>query len=206
METLPPRQKQVLKYVIAHRDSHGTSPTLREIAKHLDINGTLGVIRHLEALEKKGFIKRNSGSRGIIVVGHDSNAKSVPIVGMVRAGALQPAIEDLEGYFSIDSSELRSGGSFFLRVKGDSMIGACIVEGDLALIRPQPTAENRDIVVAMIDGEATLKRFFKESNQIRLQPENPLMKPIIIREGNNEVSIIGKVIGLYRALDRLRLK
>lgn len=200
METLPPRQKQVLKFVIKYHETRGNSPTLREIAKHLEIKGTLGVMRHLDALEKKRFIKRNPGSRGIVVAGHDSNATSLPIVGVVRAGALQPAIEDFEGYFSIDRSQLRSDGSFFLRVKGDSMIGACIMDGDLALIRPQPTAENRDIVVAMVGGETTLKRFYCEKNQIRLQPENPQMEPIIIRVGNSEVSIIGKVIGLYRAV------
>ncbi len=110
----------------------------------------------------------------------------VPIVGTVRAGALQPAIEEIEGYFTIDRSRLPAEDAFFLRVKGDSMINAAILEGDLALVRPQPTAENRDIVVAMVEGEATLKRFYKERGRIRLQPENPNMEPIIIRAGNGK--------------------
>lgn len=200
MDNLPPRQKQTIEFIKKYHESHGNAPTLREIADHLQISGTLGVTRHLDALEKKGFIKRSRGARGIMVVGRDATSSPVPIVGLVRAGALQPAIEDFEGFFAIDRSQVRSDSSFFLRVKGDSMIGACIMDGDLALIRPQATAENREIVVAMIDGEATLKRFYKESGQIRLQPENPMMEPILIREGGGEVLIVGKVIGLYRAM------
>jgi repressor LexA len=125
---------------------------------------------------------------------------SVPIVGTVRAGALQPAIEEIEGYFSIDRSRLPAEDAFFLRVKGDSMINAAILEGDLALVRPQSTAQNRDIVVAMIEGEATLKRFYRGRGHIRLQPENPNMEPIIVRPGEGELTIIGKVVGIYRPL------
>ena len=128
---------------------------------------------HLRALEKKGYLTKTAGSsRGIAVSGRASSV-SLPIVGTVRAGLPEPAMEDIEGYFAIDSSQLRPGGAFFLRVKGDSMIGASILEGDLALVRPQPAADNRDIVVAMVDGEATLKRFFKERGKIRLVAANP---------------------------------
>jgi repressor LexA len=130
-----------------------------------------------------------------------SPAVLLPIVGVVRAGALQPAIEDIEGYFAIDRSQLKASDSFFLRVKGDSMINAAIRDGDLAMVRPQATAENRDIVVAMVNGEATLKRFYRERGQIRLQPENPNMEPIIIRPRDGEVTIIGKVVGIYRELE-----
>ncbi len=201
MASLTPRQQQVLACITQFIDAQGYPPTLREIAAHLEVNGTLGVMRHLEALEKKGYLTKTAGSsRGIAVAGRASSV-SLPIVGVVRAGLPQPAMEDIEGYFAIDSSQLRSGGAFFLRVKGDSMIGASILEGDLALVRPQPTADNRDLVVAMVDGEATLKRFFKERGRIRLEAANPNYDDIIVRPGKGDVTIIGKVVGVYRPLE-----
>jgi repressor LexA len=201
MEDLTARQQQVLAFISNFLDNNGYPPTLREIAAHLGINGTLGVMRHLEALEKKGCLTKSAGSsRGIVLAGR-SSASSLPIVGVVRAGLPQPAVEDVEGYFAIDSSQLRSGGTFFLRVKGDSMIGASILEGDLALVRPQLTAENREIVVAMVDGEATLKRFFKERGKIRLVAANPNYDDIVVKAGEGEVTIVGKVVGIYRPLE-----
>jgi len=205
MEQLTARQEQVLKIVTQYINDHGYPPSLRDIGKKLAVSGTLGVMKHLEALERKGYLRRQEGSsRGITLCSQalgQAQATSLPIVGVVRAGALHAAIEDIEGHFAIDSSQLRSGGTFFLRVKGDSMIHAHIKEGDLALVRPQPSAANRDIVVAMVGGEATLKRFYREGNQIRLQPENPNYSPIIIREGDDELSIVGKVVGIYRQME-----
>jgi repressor LexA len=201
MDPLTPRQQEVLEIVTHYINENGHSPSLREIGKKLAISGTLGVMKHLEALEKKGHLRRQEGSPRGITLSNQAEAASLPIVGVVRAGALQPAIEDIEAHFAIDRSQLRRGGAFFLRVKGDSMIHAHIVEGDLALVRPQPTATNRDIVVAMVGGEATLKRFYREKNLIRLQPENPNYSPIIVREGDAEVAIIGKVIGIYRQME-----
>ncbi|WP_298432020.1 transcriptional repressor LexA [Geobacter sp.] len=201
MEELTPRQKEVLDFLETYTARHGYPPTMREIAAHLRINGTLGVMKHLAALEKKGYIRRAPGnSRGISLVTRAARSASLPVVGVVRAGMLQPAIEDIEGYLAIDQAQLK-GGKFFLRVKGDSMVNAAILDGDLALIRPQPTAENNDIVVAMVDGEATLKAFYRERGQIRLQPRNPNMEPIIIREGEGEVTIVGKVVGIFRTLE-----
>lgn len=201
MEQLTARQQQVLEIVTRYVNENGYPPSLREIGKELSVSGTLGVMKHLEALERKGYLRRQEGSpRGITLANH-TQSSSLPIVGVVRAGALQPAIEDIEGYFGIDRSQLRTGGAFFLRVQGDSMIHAHIQEGDLALVRPQPSASNRDIVVAMVGGEATLKRFYREENQIRLQPENPNYSAIIIREGDDEVSIVGKVVGIYRQME-----
>lgn len=201
MQELTPRQSQVLAFVTGFIDAHGYPPTLREIAAHLEVNGTLGVMRHLEALEKKGYLSKTAGSsRGIAVAGRASSV-SLPIVGVVRAGLPQPAMEDIDGYFAIDSSQLRSGGAFFLRVKGDSMIGASILEGDLALVRPQPSADNRDIVVAMVNGEATLKRFFRERGKIRLVAANPNYEDIVVRPGTGEVVIVGKVVGIYRPME-----
>ena len=201
MEQLTARQEQVLAIVTQYINEYGYPPSLRDIGKKLAVSGTLGVMKHLEALEKKGYLRRQEGSSRGISLCHQAQAGSLPIVGVVRAGALHPAIEEIEGHFAIDSSQLRTGGSFFLRVKGDSMIHAHIREGDLALVRPQPTAANKDIVVAMVGGEATLKRFYREGDQIRLQPENPNYSAIIIREGDGELSIIGKVVGIYRQME-----
>ncbi len=193
------RQQQVLDFIQSHVDNDGYPPTIREICAHLGVSGTVSAMRHLEALEKKGYIKRDSGSRGIAITSPTSVSASLPIVGTVRAGALSPAVEDITGYLSVDRLLLH-GGKYFLRVQGDSMINACICDGDLVLVRPQPTPDNRDIVVAMVEGEATLKRFFREKDNILLQPENPNMAAIIIHEGSGDVTIIGKVVGVYRDL------
>jgi repressor LexA len=201
MEELTPRQRQVLDFVTGCLDHRGYPPTLREIAAHLGIRGTLGAAKHLDALERKGLIRKSPGSsRGLALTGRSAPAVSLPVVGTVRAGAPQPALEEIEGYFAVDP-EHRRGGDFFLRVKGDSMSGAGILEGDLALVRPQPTAVNGEIVVALFDGEATLKRFFREPGQIRLQPENPTLEPIVVRPGDGEVMLVGKVVGLYRVME-----
>lgn len=194
------RQQQVLDYIQSHIDNDGYPPTLREICAHLGVSGTVSAMRHLEALEKKGYIKRDSGSRGIALTSPTTASASIPVAGTVQAGALTPALEDITGYLSVDRTLLH-GGKFFLRVRGDSMINASICEKDLVLVRPQPTAENQDIVVAMFEGEATLKRFFREKGKIRLQPENTSMAPIIIPEGSSDVTIIGKVVGVYRDLE-----
>lgn len=200
MDQLTSRQQQVLEIVSRFIADYGYPPSLRQIAEQLGVNGTLGIMKHLNVLEKKGYLRRQGGSsRGIVLAGQTSQALSLPVVGTVRAGQPQPASEDIEEYFAIDRSQEKSGGAFFLRVRGDSMINACITDGDLALIRPQATAENRDIVVALVDGEATLKRFYRERDRIRLQPENPNLEPIIVREGE-ELLILGKVVGIYRQL------
>lgn len=201
MASLTARQREVLEYITRFIDSNGYPPTLREIAGHLGVNGTLGVMRHIKALEQQGYLTRHAGSSRGITLAERTSASSLPIVGVVRAGLPQPAMEDIEGYFAIDSSQLRSGGSFFLRVKGDSMIGASILEGDLALVRPQPAADNRDLVVALVDGEATLKRFFREKGRIRLEAANPNYDDIIVHEGAGEILIVGKVVGIYRPLE-----
>lgn len=201
MEKLTARQQKVLDFITAYLEEHGYPPTLREIGGHLEVSGTLGVMKHLDALERKGFIRKTAGSsRGIAISGH-GGAVPVPIVGTVRAGAMQLAVEDIEGYLSVDRSMIKAEGCFFLRVKGDSMVGAAILDGDLALVRPQATAEKGEIVVAMVNGEATLKRFYRERNNIRLQPENPAMEPIIVRARDGEVVIVGKVVGIYRTLE-----
>ncbi|KAF0221118.1 MAG: repressor [Geobacteraceae bacterium] len=201
MENLTPRQQQVLDFIADHIDSHGYPPTLREIAQHLGVKGTVSAIHHLEALERKGYLRREAGSSRGIIVNREPQPEftQVPVVGVVRAGLPALAYEDIEGYYPIEKMQLK-GGVFFLRVKGDSMINAAIMEGDLALIRPQDTAQNGDIVVAMVEGEATLKCFYREQDHIRLQPRNPNMEPIIVPEGE-DVSIIGKVVKIVRDIE-----
>lgn len=197
---MTPRQEQVLRFLRSHLDLQGYPPTLREIACHLGVSGTLPVSKHLDALERKGYLKRDPVSRGISLTTQPSRSVSLPIAGTVRAGTLAPAEEDIQGYFAVDHLAVKGNDCFFLRVSGDSMIGAGIFDGDLALVRPQPEVENRDTVVVMVDGEATLKWFYHEGDRIRLQPANPNMQPIIVGPGDGDVRIVGKVIGVYRRL------
>lgn len=196
---LTARQQEVLELIRRHIDANGYPPTLRELATELGVSGTLPVSKHLEALERKGRLTRGNGPRSICLP-DSAQAVSLPIVGTVQAGQLTPAIEDVQGHLSMDRASL-NGGRFLLRVQGDSMIEAAILDGDLALIRPQATAENRDIVVALVNGEATLKRFYRDSAElIRLQPENSSLQPILLTAADGEVALVGKVVGIIRSL------
>jgi repressor LexA len=202
MESLTTRQQEVLDFVTRNIGERGYPPTLREISRHIGTSGTISAQRHLEALERKGFIRRTAGSsRGIELV-HSARASTLPIIGTVRAGAPQLAVEDIEGYCAVDTTWARVDGAFFLRVRGDSMVDAHILDGDLALVRPQREARNGEIVVALVDGEATLKRFFREKDgSIRLQPENSSMEPIVVREGEAEAVIIGRLLRTVRSYE-----
>jgi repressor LexA len=197
---LTQRQRQVLQFITSFSDGTGYPPSQREIARHLNVSGTLPVMKHLSALERKGYINREHVNRGITLKVQNSRPVSLPIVGTVRAGQLSTAIEDIKGYFSVDHMAVKGADCFFLNVSGDSMINAGILDGDLVLVRPQQIAENKDTVVAMVDGEATVKWFYKEHDHIRLQPANSEMKPILIYPENAEVRIVGKVIGVYRSM------
>jgi repressor LexA len=199
MRALTNRQQQVYDFIVEHSSRHGYPPTLQEIARQLGVSGNLGIIRHLKALEKKGYIRRNSGtSRGIALL-RPSRTVSLPLVGEVRAGTPQLAVEEIEEFLAVDAALVRSSDSFLLRVKGDSMIEAHILDGDMAIVQPRAAAENRDIVVVLLAGEATLKRFFREPGQIRLQPENAALQPILVRP-DEEFRMIGKVTGIFRLL------
>lgn len=198
---LTQRQKQVLQFITSYTDDNGFPPSQREIGSHLNVSGTLPVMKHLGALERKGYIRRENVNRGIALIRPANQSVSLPVVGVVRAGHFAPAIEDIQGHFSVDPMAVKGENCFFLRVSGDSMINAGILDGDLAMVRPQQTAGNKDTVVAMIDGEVTLKWFYREKDHIRLQPANPNMEPIIIRPEDGELSIVGKVIGVYRRMN-----
>jgi repressor LexA len=205
MENLTKRHQQVLDFVTMCIDTLGAPPTLREISAYIGTRGTVTTLHHLQAVEKKDYLRRREGSsRGIVLTGNAGKSEvlvSIPIVGTVNAGLPQPAVESIEGYCGVSPEWIKGDGCFFLKVKGDSMIEAHIIDGDLALIRPQPTAENGEIVVALIDGAATLKRFNHEGDHIRLQPENRQMQPILIHKYDAETVIVGKLMKIIRSYD-----
>jgi len=199
MEQLTDRQQQVFDFITSYQEIHACPPTLREISNHINTKGTATAIRHLEALEHKGYIQRREGSsRNIIINGRGASA-SIPIVGRVKAGPPALAFEEIEGYCNIDVNWVHDKGCFFLRVDGDSMIEDHILDGCLALIRPQQTADNGDIVVAMINDEATLKRFYHEGDFIRLEARNPECDSYVFAA--KDVAIIGKAIKIIRDID-----
>jgi repressor LexA len=201
MDDLTARQRATLECVAAHLAAHDCPPTLQEIARRLNVTGNLGVLRHLRALERKGYLQRRPGARGIVLTARAGSGRAVPVpvVGAVRAGVPTLAVESIDEYCATDPSWLKGEGCFYLTVQGDSMLGAHICDGDLALVRPQQTAGNGEIVVALIDGEATLKRFFREDDgRIRLQAENPAYAPIVIAAGQAETTIVGKLLRTVR--------
>jgi repressor LexA len=162
----------------------------------------------LNILERKGYLRRVPGvSRGIeirrdpaLFPAMAGQIVSVPIVGNVRAGEPILAVENIEGYVNLDPGLVLSEDVFLLRVQGDSMIEAHILDGDFAMVKPQPRAENGEIVVALIEDEATIKRIFKKRDLIRLEPANPIMEPIVVKKGEKKVTIVGKVIGIFRKM------
>ena len=202
-------QRNVLNFLKNYLREKGYPPTLREIASYFGLKGPKAPQKTLHILEKKGFIKRVPGvSRGIEIVGTKIDRHgglpygiiSIPMVGRVRAGEPILAIENIEGTIHFDKSLVPSKDVFLLRVQGDSMIEAHIQDGDFALVKPQPNAENGEIVVALIEDEATIKRIFKKRDLIRLEPANPSMEPIVVKRGEKKVTVVGKVVGIFRKL------
>jgi repressor LexA len=200
-EKLTARQREVLSFLMRFLTERGYPPTVREIAHHFGLKGPRSPKKRLDALEEKGYIRRRPGkSRAIEVMGVSPSRsyRLVPLVGKVRAGGPSLALEDFEGEVALDRSLAGGSETFFLRVKGDSMIGDHIRDKDLALVHPQPMVENGEISVVLIDDEATLKRVYKVGNALRLQPSNSTMKPIIVGREDGKVTIVGKVIGIFR--------
>lgn len=197
------RQREVLGFIKDYIASNGYPPSLRDICARFGIKGPKNAGKHLEALEKKGFIRRPSNiSRAIEVVDPAlRNAVSVPIAGRVRAGSAHLAVEDITGYIALDARFFRCEGAFVLKVEGESMTGAGIDDGDYIVVRPQAWALNGEIVVAIIDNEATVKRFFMEGGVVTLKPENPSMEPIRVVGGEREVSIAGKVVSVVKRIE-----
>ena len=199
------KQHNLLSFLTKYIRENGYPPTIREMVYHLKLASTNSVKKYLDILERKGYIKRIPNSpRAIEVCAEtpESQAKLIPVVGRVRAGAPYLAVEDITGHLAIDASVARWDNTFFLRVEGDSMIDAYIQDGDFVLVKSQQTAENGDIVVAVINDEATVKRFFRRGNSIYLEPANSTMKPIIIRENQvHEMMIAGKVVTVLREIE-----
>jgi len=197
------RQRQVYDFIRRSIDDRGYPPTLREIGAHMRIRSTNGVNDHLKALERKGWIKREDlKSRALRPVEPTAHLVDVPLVGRVAAGQPLLAEENIEGNVRVDRFFLgQSREVFALRVTGESMIDDGIRDGDFIFVRKQLAAERGDIVVAMIDGEATVKRYYPEGEVIRFQPANSGMEPILVKRRDfRSVNLIGVVIGVYRKL------
>jgi repressor LexA len=200
-EELTRRQREALDIITAHIEKRGYPPTVRELAEMLGISGPKGAKKFLDILEKKGYIERRPESSRAVRVIAGGTAGGIPVVGRVAAGTPITAIENLEGYLSVKGlRDGRDGERFLLRVTGESMIGAHIAPGDMVLVKSQGSAENGDIVVAMLNDEATIKRYRSGPGGVSLVPEHPEMSPIAI-DGGDSFFIVGKVVGVIRDLE-----
>ncbi len=204
---LTDKQKEILNFIVEFVEENGYPPTYREIGNHFGIASTFGVKRHIDALVKKGFLNvESNSSRAMSIINRavdeqsreNENYLEIPLVGRVAAGYPVLSEENIEGSIRIDKNFLRySNDLFALRVRGESMINAGILEGDVVIVARNRNVGNGDIVVAMLDGEATLKRFLKKKNGIFLIPENENFSPIRVNK-SSDFSIIGKIVGLFR--------
>jgi len=201
------KKEELLNFIKSYVDENGYPPTVREMCRAIKVNSTSTIAYHLSKLEDIGSIKKNPNkNRALEVVDNESKfAKviptldtngltSIPMLGVITAGEPILAVENCEEYFMVSPNLFRGDGLFMLTVKGESMINAGIFDGDQIIVRQQTYANNGEIVAALIDGSATVKRFYKEDGHYRLQPENDTMSPIIV----NECQILGKVVGLVR--------
>ncbi|MGI6422561.1 MAG: transcriptional repressor LexA [Syntrophomonadaceae bacterium] len=198
--TLTYRQKQILDYIKEKISQSGYPPSVREIGQAVGLRSSSTVYNHLLQLEQKGYLKKDpTKPRAIIPVDGDSELQKsesifLPVVGNVAAGSPILAEQNIEEYLPLPAEFIGSGSHFILRVKGDSMIDAGILDGDYLIVKQQHQANNGEIVVAIIEDEATVKRFYQRDEGIELRPENPAMSPIIV----NEARIAGKAAGLIR--------
>lgn len=194
------KQQEILDYIKNEILKKGYPPTVREICETVKLKSTSSVHSHLETLEKNGYIRRDPTKPRAIEICDDSfqmvrtEMVSIPVVGNVAAGSPILAEENIQDYFPVPAEMVPRGESFILNVRGDSMINAGILNGDRVFVNQCSTANNGDIVVALIDDSATVKRFYREKGYIRLQPENDEMDPIIV----DHCEILGKVFGIYR--------
>jgi repressor LexA len=202
MATHDSKQLEILQYIYDTVENRGFPPTVREICAAVGLSSTSTVHGHLTRLERKGYLIKDATKPRALEITHAGldalgiKPKDIPVIGVVTAGQPILAVQDVEDYFPLPPNLASDAGDLFmLRVHGTSMINAGILNGDYVIVRKQTTAQNGEIVVAMTDdGEATVKRFFKEDLHYRLQPENDAMDPIIL----DHVQILGKVVGLYR--------
>lgn len=205
-EELSEKQVEILNYMKKEIVSKGYPPAVREICEAVGLKSTSTVHSHLKKLEEKGFIRKDpTKPRAIEILDKEDESMidvpkhetvNIPIVGKVTAGMPILAVENIEDTFPVPIEFVGNDVTFMLAISGESMINAGILDGDYILVKQQNTASNGDIVVALLDDEATVKRFYKEDGHIRLQPENDTMKPIII----DDVVILGKVRGVFRKM------
>ena len=194
------KQSEILEYIKSEILQRGYPPAVREICEAVNLKSTSSVHSHLETLEKNGYIRRDpTKPRAIEIIDDTFNLTrrdmvQVPIIGRVAAGEPLLAQENIEEYFPIPSDFMPNNDTYMLKVKGESMINAGILDGDYVLVEKKETAGNGDMVVALVEDGATVKTFYKEEGIYRLQPANDAMNPIIV----SEVSILGKVIGVFR--------
>lgn len=194
------KQEEILNYIKNEILERGFPPTVREICQTVGLKSTSSVHSHLESLEKNGYIRRDPTKPRAIEILDDSfnmlrrEMVNVPVVGTVAAGQPILAEQNIDSYFPIPAEYMPNEQSFILRVKGESMVNAGIMDGDQVIVRQQSTARNGDIVVALVEDSATVKTFYKEDGHYRLQPENDSMDPIIV----DELQILGKVFGVFR--------
>ncbi len=201
-DTLSDKQQRILDFIRNEQLNKGYPPSVREIGEAVGLKSTSTVHGHLARLEKKGYIRRDPTKpraieiieEGFTPVRHE--LVNIPVVGRVAAGEPLLAAENVEDYFPVPIDYIRSSNAslFMVQVKGESMVNAGIIDGDLLIVEQQSTASDRDIVVALLDDSVTVKTYYREANTVRLQPENDTMAPIY----TTDVSILGKVIGLYR--------
>lgn len=198
MEKISEKQMQIFNFIKAFIDESGTPPSVREIASAVGLSSPSSVQYHIDALIEAGYLEKGDANRKrtLRIAKRGKTALHVPLIGTVTAGKPILAVESIEDYIPVS---VNSKGSelFALRVKGDSMINAAICDGDIVIVERTPVAENGEIVVALIDDEATVKRFFKENGKFRLQPENEKYEPIIV----DELIILGKITSLIRNYD-----
>lgn len=198
MEKINNTQERILQYLIERSQSTSVPPTIREIGRAVGLKSTSSVQSNLDALENAGYIYRDPKlKRSIHITVKDNSPKytDVPLVGTVTAGKPILAVEEIEGYLPFTGTVTSDKPVFALRVHGDSMINAGILDGDIIFVEKTPDASNGEKIVALLEDEATVKTFYKEKDCYRLQPENDLMDPIYC----DELAILGKVIGLYRS-------
>ncbi len=201
-KALTEKQRAILEFIQNQIASRGFPPTFREIGKRFGIRSTNGVRTHLNAIIKKGYLKQERFiSRGLeLTRSLTAGIGRLPLVGSVPAGLPIDAIENREGEIAVDLSFLPKGDSFTLKVAGDSMKNAGILDGDIVIVKKQQVAQRGDIVVAVVAGEATVKRYYPEGKTIRLQPENEAFEPIIVTKRSGDFRLAGKVVGLLRRM------
>ena len=197
LEPINETQKKIYEFLV-ERSQDGVPPSVREIGAAVGLKSTSSVQSNLDSLEKAGYIMRDPLlKRSIRILGQAENVTHVPLLGTVTAGMPILAVEQIEGYIPYSGRVSRDKSLFALRVRGESMLWAGILNGDIVIAEKTPYASNGEIVVAMIDDEATVKRFYKENGHFRLQPENDAYEPIIV----DSVDILGKVISVVRSYD-----